>query len=69
LTPTQWKEIWDFPIHYSVQNIWYRALHQSLSCSSHLHRIAPTTFPSLMCILCSNGIDSIEHFLYLCPLK
>ncbi|KAL0083862.1 hypothetical protein F4703DRAFT_1738058 [Phycomyces blakesleeanus] len=69
LTPTQWKKIWDFPIHHSVRNIWYRALHQSLSCSSHLHRIAPTTFPSPMCVLCINGIDSIEHFLYLCPLK
>ncbi|OAD80238.1 hypothetical protein PHYBLDRAFT_163261 [Phycomyces blakesleeanus NRRL 1555(-)] len=63
------KKNWDFSIHYSVRNIWYRALHQSLSCSSHLHRIAPTTFPSPMCAFCSNGIDNIEHSLYLCPLK
>ncbi|KAL0095190.1 hypothetical protein F4703DRAFT_1951025 [Phycomyces blakesleeanus] len=69
LAPTQWEKNWDFSIHYSVRNIWYRALHQSLSCSSHLHRIAPTTFPSPMCAFCSNGIDNIEHSLYLCPLK
>ncbi|KAI9012596.1 hypothetical protein CLU79DRAFT_709178 [Phycomyces nitens] len=69
ITKSQWKTFWNFPIHHSVRNICYRAIHQSLSCSLLLHRIAPTTFPSPLCSLCNNKTDSIEHFLYMCPLK
>ncbi|KAI7854258.1 hypothetical protein BDC45DRAFT_509018 [Circinella umbellata] len=70
LEARQWRRFWAEPILPQVRNLWYRALHQSLSCKVNLHAILPHLHPSNLCTLCnSNSPDTLLHFLYTCPIK
>ncbi|KAI9265243.1 hypothetical protein BDA99DRAFT_426352, partial [Phascolomyces articulosus] len=66
----QWRCFWQEPLISQVRNLWFRALHQSLSCKSVLHSILPHIHPTNTCLICNcNNPDTIFHFLYICPVK
>ncbi|KAL0087211.1 hypothetical protein J3Q64DRAFT_1884754 [Phycomyces blakesleeanus] len=63
------KFFWKMNIPHTARNIWYRALHNKLSCKANLHQIIPTTHPSPICPICHEAPDNVNHFLFLCPNK
>ncbi|KAI8970690.1 hypothetical protein BDB01DRAFT_731567, partial [Pilobolus umbonatus] len=69
LSPRKWSFFWSLPLHHQARNIWFRALHQTLPFKSKLHQFNPEYFVSNLCRCCSNSIETIEHFIYECPLK
>ncbi|KAI9489201.1 hypothetical protein BDB00DRAFT_844794 [Zychaea mexicana] len=69
LEKRQWKRFWLEPVSHTARNVWYRALHQKISCKAILHYTIPSSFPSPNCVFCSDTPDTITHFLYACPIK
>ena len=69
LSSIQWRKFWSFRLHHTVRSLWFRFLHDKLSCRATLHNIVPSIFPSPTCAICSAQTDSPEHFLLLCPPK
>ncbi|OAD80218.1 hypothetical protein PHYBLDRAFT_157465 [Phycomyces blakesleeanus NRRL 1555(-)] len=65
----QWRTFWSAPIHHSVRSLWFRALHNKLSCRSVLHQTVPTIFPDGSCPICGDIKESTSHFLFTCPPK
>ncbi|CEP18787.1 hypothetical protein [Parasitella parasitica] len=64
-----WFDFWLLPISHSCRNIWYRFLHRKIPHKSLLHRFMPEFFPSPSCAICSDSDDTLDHFLFSCPLK
>lgn len=64
-----WLSFWKFPLSHSTRNVWYRILHRKLPCRAFLHSIMPEVFSFPSCITCGQSEETIEHFLYQCPLK
>ncbi|KAI8360749.1 hypothetical protein EDC96DRAFT_445189, partial [Choanephora cucurbitarum] len=69
LPTNKWQSFWKFPLPYASRNVWYRLLHNKVPCRSVLHRLIPSFFPSATCLLCGIEEDTLEHFLWLCPIK
>ncbi|OBZ81199.1 hypothetical protein A0J61_10752, partial [Choanephora cucurbitarum] len=69
LRPPQWSTFWSLPLPLQARTIWYRLLHNRISCRSILHSRIPSEFPSPLCHICSTGEDTIDHFFFLCPPK
>ncbi|KAI8635787.1 hypothetical protein BD408DRAFT_398294, partial [Parasitella parasitica] len=67
--PVNWFDFWLLPISHSCRNIWYRFLHQKIPHKSLLHRFVPAFFPTSACVLCSHPDDTLDHFLFSCPVK
>ncbi|CEP08875.1 hypothetical protein [Parasitella parasitica] len=64
-----WFDFWLLPITHSCRNIWYRFLHQKIPHKSLLHRFVPDFFPTPSCAICSHPTDTLDHFLFSCPIK
>ncbi|KAG1444971.1 hypothetical protein G6F55_012132 [Rhizopus delemar] len=69
LTPSQWSHFWKFPLSHHCRNVWFRLIHGKLPYRSLLHRIMPAAFPDACCPICRENEDTLEHFLYQCPVK
>ncbi|KAI8643461.1 hypothetical protein BD408DRAFT_414951 [Parasitella parasitica] len=67
--PVNWFDFWLLSISHSCRNIWYRFLHRKLPHKSLLNRIIPEFFPTPSCALCSQSNDTLDHFLFSCPIK
>ncbi|OAD80080.1 CCHC-type zinc finger transcription factor [Phycomyces blakesleeanus NRRL 1555(-)] len=64
-----WRKFWSFPLPLVARNIWFRGLHDKISCRACLHFLLPLAFPSPTCSICSLSSDSQDHFFFTCPLK
>ncbi|OAD68211.1 hypothetical protein PHYBLDRAFT_173701 [Phycomyces blakesleeanus NRRL 1555(-)] len=64
-----WRTFWSFPLPLVARNIWFRGLHDKISCRARLHSLLPLAFPSPTCSICSLFSDSQDHFFFTCPLK
>ncbi|KAI9337343.1 hypothetical protein BD770DRAFT_373662 [Pilaira anomala] len=64
-----WSSFWNLPITHSCRNFWYRILHKKIPHKSLLHHLIPVHFPSPACPICSEPVESILHFIFLCPAK
>ncbi|KAG1155823.1 hypothetical protein G6F37_008178 [Rhizopus arrhizus] len=51
------------PLRPQSRNIWYRLIHNKLSCRSNLY------LPSKLCPICKNLEKTPSHFLFDCPQK
>ncbi|OAD81107.1 hypothetical protein PHYBLDRAFT_161740 [Phycomyces blakesleeanus NRRL 1555(-)] len=69
LSPRQLHSFWSFALPYRARNVWFRGLHNKLSCQALLHHIMPFTVSSPLCNICQMSIETQEHFLLSCPLK
>ncbi|OAD65206.1 hypothetical protein PHYBLDRAFT_153684 [Phycomyces blakesleeanus NRRL 1555(-)] len=69
LIPRQLRSFWSFALPHQAQNVWFRGLHNKLSCRALLYRIMPSTVSSPLCTICQVSIETQEHFLLACPLK
>lgn len=69
LTPSQWSHFWKFPLSHHCRNVWFRLIHRKLPYRSFLHHIMPATFSDACCPICSVNEETLEHFLYQCPVK
>ncbi|OAD74519.1 hypothetical protein PHYBLDRAFT_144960 [Phycomyces blakesleeanus NRRL 1555(-)] len=69
LSPRQLHSFWSFTLPHQARNVWFRGLHNKLSCRALLHHIMPFTVPSPLCNICQMSIEMQEHFLLSCPLK
>ncbi|KAI7875645.1 uncharacterized protein EV154DRAFT_569465 [Mucor mucedo] len=68
-TPSMWKKFWLMPLTHATRNIWIRIIRRKIPAKSTLHRLIPSYFQSPVCPICCTKDESIEHFLYKCPLK
>ncbi|OAD68947.1 hypothetical protein PHYBLDRAFT_156870 [Phycomyces blakesleeanus NRRL 1555(-)] len=69
LSPRQLHSFWSFALPHRARNVWFRGLHNKLSCRALLHHIMPFTVSSPLCNICQMSIETQEHFLLSCPLK
>ncbi|KAG2226206.1 hypothetical protein INT45_003351 [Circinella minor] len=64
LTKSKWRlfrKAWILP---SARTIWWRTLHNKLSCRANLHHILPAKFDNVLCPLGDLETDSAPHFLF-----
>lgn len=64
-----WSAFWRFPLTHAGRNVWFRVLHYKISSRLLLNQLIPAYFDSPLCDICSTEDDSLNHFLFLCPLK
>ncbi|KAG2216069.1 hypothetical protein INT45_001342, partial [Circinella minor] len=69
LAKSKWKVFWKARILPAARTIWWRALHNKISCRSILHHILPTHFDTDLCPLGDLQTDSVSHFLFSCESK
>ncbi|KAI9491831.1 hypothetical protein BDB00DRAFT_749041, partial [Zychaea mexicana] len=69
LTKAKWRRFWTARIIPAARTIWWRALHNKVSCRAALHHILPDRFDSPLCALGDLALDSVDHFLFACSLK
>ncbi|KAG2192911.1 hypothetical protein INT47_011153, partial [Mucor saturninus] len=66
---TDWSKFWNLPLSHSCRNVWYRYNHKKIPHRSILHRFMPAYFPTQVCQLCSHSSETLDQFLFECPLK
>ncbi|KAI8331630.1 hypothetical protein BD560DRAFT_415610 [Blakeslea trispora] len=49
--------------------MWFRLLHHKILSRLLLNQLSPAYFGSPLCDICSIEDGSLNHFLFLCPLK
>ncbi|KAG1314597.1 hypothetical protein G6F64_001345 [Rhizopus arrhizus] len=69
ISERQWKMFWNSNIPFKARDVWYRVLHNKLSCQLALHHAIPTIFEDPSCPLCSTNPENSTHFLYSCQYK
>ncbi|EPB90898.1 hypothetical protein HMPREF1544_02316 [Mucor circinelloides 1006PhL] len=68
LKPAKWKKFWSLSIPLNARNTWFRVLHKKITTKDLLHSRQPTIYHPF-CDLCHSSRDTIDHFLFTCPLK
>ncbi|OBZ81573.1 hypothetical protein A0J61_10378 [Choanephora cucurbitarum] len=69
LSSVEWKFFWKLPLSHYNRIVCYRILSNRVPCRAILHNLIPSFFTSALCSLCGTDDDTLEHFLWLCPLK
>ncbi|KAI7849601.1 hypothetical protein BDC45DRAFT_426804, partial [Circinella umbellata] len=69
LTKAKWRLFWKARILPSARTIWWRAIHNKISCRATLHHILPASFDNALCPLGDLETDSAPHFLFSCETK
>ncbi|KAG2220706.1 hypothetical protein INT45_012570 [Circinella minor] len=64
----KWKTFWNSSFPHRAHTIWWRILHQKLSCKQRLHQLIPHVFTTPTCVF-RDSIDIPEHFVWACPIK
>ncbi|KAG2219293.1 hypothetical protein INT45_011308 [Circinella minor] len=67
-TQATWSRFWRSSFIHRSHTIWWRALHNKISCRDRLHRIIPQFCQSPLCIFCDQ-LDTQDHFLWGCRIK
>lgn len=65
----QWKVFWNSDVPFKARDVWYRLLHNKISCRLALHRAIPTIFADPYCPICYTAPDTSTHFIYSCQHK
>ncbi|KAI8078889.1 uncharacterized protein BX664DRAFT_342997 [Halteromyces radiatus] len=63
---TMIQQFWVAPMHPEARTVWYKVLIQKIPLQKCVSRFRPPT--SSLCVLCHQE-ETIEHFVYSCPLK
>ncbi|KAL9536488.1 hypothetical protein MBANPS3_012616, partial [Mucor bainieri] len=62
-----WSTFWSLPLSHSCRNVWYRFLYHRIPHRSLLHPWK--TVPSPSCAICHAPQETMDHFLFSCPVK
>ena len=66
---SHWFFFWSLSLTTLQRNVLYRYINASIPHQSLLHRLFPLIHLSPLCIVCSDTVDSIDHFLFHCAPK
>jgi exonuclease III len=69
IASAQWSFFWSLSLTMIQRNVVYRLINKCIPHQSLLHLRFPTVHLSPLCVVCSLVDDSIDHFLFECPLK
>lgn len=61
-----WKAVWNSTLHNRHKLLLWKLLHNALPTLARLQHLIP--LPSLICYLCHQEAESLQHFLLHCPL-
>lgn len=64
-----WSQFWKLSLSPSCRNIWYLFMHGKIPHKSLLHNISLSFFESPACPICSDPMETQDHFLFSCPSK
>ncbi|KAI9469058.1 MAG: hypothetical protein EXX96DRAFT_590306, partial [Benjaminiella poitrasii] len=67
ITSSSLHTFWSVTIHLPARTVWYPVLYRKIPASSFLSNLQLTS--SNICRLCNAAIDTLDHFITLCPLK
>ncbi|KAI9468877.1 MAG: hypothetical protein EXX96DRAFT_463494, partial [Benjaminiella poitrasii] len=67
ITSSSLHTFWSVTIHLPARAVWYPVLYRKIPTSSFLSNLQLTS--SNICRLCNAAIDTLDHFIVLCPLK
>lgn len=64
-----WLFFWSLALTMVQRNVIYRLINRRIPHKALLNRIFPELHSDNLCLICSSSIDSIDHFLFFCPVK
>lgn len=64
-----WSTFRRFPLTHAGRNVWFWVLHHEIPSRLLLNQLIPAYFGSPLCDICSTEDDSLDHFLFICPLN
>ncbi|KAG0843425.1 hypothetical protein G6F16_000952 [Rhizopus arrhizus] len=69
ILPQRWLAFWSLHLTATQRNVIYRLINKKIPHKDILHKFFPDKFDTPNCSFCASTVDSLQHFLFDCPVK